>query len=218
MVTFVDFMFITFEGIEGSGKTTQIGPVVDFFRKRRVDCVVTREPGGTPVGKKIRAILMDPENNDLLPMTELMLYAADRVQHVQEQVAPALAAGKTVVCDRFHDSTVAYQGFSRKIDIAVIDRVHTLILGGLAPDLTFLLDLPASVGLARAWKQINDGQRSGAETRFESETLAFHEAVREGYLELARREPHRFVIIDATAKADEVTAQILLELSRRCGA
>lgn len=211
-------MFITFEGIEGSGKTTQIGPVVDFFRKRGIDCVATREPGGTPVGKKIRAILMDPENMVLFPMTELLLYAADRVQHVQEQIAPALAAGKTVVCDRFHDSTVAYQGFSRKIDIAAIDRVHALILDGLTPDLTFLLDLPATVGLARAWKQINSGRRSGAETRFESENLAFHEAVRSGYLELARREPDRFVIIDATVKADEVTARILSELGRRCGA
>jgi dTMP kinase len=211
-------MFITFEGIEGSGKTTQVGPVVDFFRQRDVECVVTREPGGTRIGEKIRAILMDPENNGLFPMTELMLYAADRVQHVQEQIAPALAAGKTVVCDRFHDSTVVYQGFSRKIDIAAIDRVHALILDGLTPDLTFLLDLPAAVGLARAWKQINNGQRSGAETRFESENLAFHEAVRAGYLELARREPHRFVIIDAMAEADKVTAQILSELGRRCAA
>lgn len=211
-------MFITFEGIEGSGKTTQVGPVVDFLRQKDVECVVTREPGGTRIGEKIRAILMDPENNGLFPMAELMLYAADRIQHVQEQIAPALAAGKTVVCDRFHDSTVAYQGFSRKIDIATIDRVHALILDGLAPDLTFLLDLPAAVGLARAWKQINNGQRSGAETRFESENLAFHEAVRAGYLELARREPDRFVIIDATEEADKVTAQILSALDRKCGA
>ena len=211
-------MFITFEGIEGSGKTTQVGPVVDFLRQKGVECVVTREPGGTRIGEKIRAILMDPENNGLFPMTELLLYAADRVQHVQEQIAPALAAGKTVVCDRFHDSTIAYQGFSRRIDIAAIDRVHALILDGLTPDLTFLLDLPAAVGLARAWKQINNGQRSGAETRFESENLAFHEAVRAGYLELARREPHRFVIIDATAEADKVTARILSALGRRCGA
>lgn len=211
-------MFITFEGIEGSGKTTQMGPVVDYFRQNGVDCILTREPGGTHIGKKIRAILMDPENSGLFPMTELMLYAADRVQHVQELIAPALAAGKTVVCDRFHDSTVAYQGFSRKLDIAVIDRIHQLILNGLAPDLTFLLDLPATVGLARAWNQINSGLRSGAETRFESENLAFHEAVRAGYLELARREPDRFVIIDATAKSDEVTTQILSELARRCGA
>lgn len=210
-------MFITFEGIEGSGKTTQMGPVVDFLRQRDVECVVTREPGGTRIGEKIRAILMDPENNGLFPMAELMLYAADRVQHVQEQIAPALAAGKTVVCDRFHDSTIAYQGFSRKIDITAIDRVHALILDGLTPDLTFLLDLPAAVGLARAWKQINNGQRSGAETRFESENLAFHEAVRAGYLELARREPHRFIIIDATAEANKVTAQILSALDRRCG-
>lgn len=210
-------MFITFEGIEGSGKTTQMGPVVDYFRRKGVDCILTREPGGTHIGKKIRAILMDPENSGLFPMTELMLYAADRVQHVQEQIVPALAAGKTVVCDRFHDSTVAYQGFSRKLDIAVIDRIHQLILNGLAPDFTFLLDLPATVGLARAWNQINSGLRSGAETRFESEKLAFHEAVRAGYLELARREPDRFIIIDATAKSDEVTTQILSELARRCG-
>ncbi len=210
-------MFITLEGIEGSGKTTQMGLVADYFSKKGVDCFLTREPGGTYIGKKIRAILMDPENSGLLPMTELMLYAADRVQHVQEQIVPALAAGKTVVCDRFHDSTVAYQGFSRKLDTAVIDRIHQLILNGLAPDLTFLLDLPAAVGLSRAWDQINSGLRSGAETRFESENLAFHEAVRAGYLELARREPDRFVIIDATAKSDEVTTQILSELARRCG-
>lgn len=211
-------MFITFEGIEGSGKTTQIEPVADFFRQRGGDCIVTREPGGTSIGKKIRAILMDPDNSGLFPMAELMLYAADRVQHVREVIVPALAAGKTVICDRFHDSTLAYQGFSRKLDIAVIHRIHELILNGLAPDVTFLLDLPVTIGLPRAWRQINSGLRPGAETRFESENLAFHEAVRDGYRELARREPDRFVIVDASAETDKVTAVILAELTRRCGA
>ncbi len=208
-------MFITFEGIEGSGKTTQMAPVVDFLKERGIDCIMTREPGGTSIGKKIRAILMDPENTGMFPVTELLLYAADRIQHVQEVILPALKAGKTVVCDRFLDSTVVYQGYSRKLDIEIIQKIHGLIMGELSPDLTFLLDLPPAVGLARAWEQINNGSRSNAETRFESELLTFHEAVRAGYLELARREPERFVIIDATAKPTDVTARILPELRRR---
>jgi dTMP kinase len=208
-------MFITFEGIEGSGKTTQTAPVVDFLKGRGVDCIVTREPGGTAIGRKIRAILMDPENTGLFPATELLLYAADRIQHVREVILPALAAGKTVVCDRFLDSTIVYQGYSRKLDIEMIRRIHGLVMGDLTPDLTFLLDLPPAVGLARAWEQITNGSRSHAETRFESEQLTFHEAVRAGYLELARREPDRFVVIEAAAKPDDVTARILSELRRR---
>jgi dTMP kinase len=208
-------MFITFEGIEGSGKTTQTAPVVDFLKGRGIDCIVTREPGGTAIGRKIRAILMDPENTGLFPAAELLLYAADRIQHVQEVILPALAAGKTVVCDRFLDSTIVYQGYSRKLDIEMIRRIHGLVMGDLTPDLTFLLDLPPAVGLARAWEQITNGSRSHAETRFESEQLTFHEAVRAGYLELARREPDRFVVIEAAAKPDDVTARILSELRRR---
>ncbi len=130
---------------------------------------MTREPGGTRIGEKIRAILLDPESKDMDPLGELLLYAADRAQHIKELVNPFLSAGKTVLCDRFYDATVAYQGFARGLDIELINKLHEFILKDLKPDITFLLDLPPKVGLLRAWQQINNGTRTGIETRFEEE-------------------------------------------------
>jgi len=206
-------MFITFEGIEGSGKTTQLRHVADFLKKRGHDCVITREPGGTRIGEKIRAILLDPASKGMDPLTELLLYTADRVQHVKELLEPSLAIGKTVLCDRYFDATVVYQGYARGLDIELIKRLHRLLSAGLRPDITFLLDLPAEAGLSRAWAQIDNGNRTGKETRFEKEALSFHEKVRAGYLALARKEPERFRIIDAGRNAADVQKDILKVLA-----
>jgi dTMP kinase len=206
-------MFITLEGIEGSGKTTQIRQLSTYIEATGYRCVTTREPGGTSIGDKIRAILLNPENNDLSPISELLLYMADRAQHLNSLIKPALDAGKIVLCDRYFDATVVYQGIARGLDTELIYSLHRLLFEDLKPEVTFLLDLPPSVGLARAWKQIDDGIRSGGESRFEEETLAFHEKVRAGYLDLARLEADRFTVIDASQDEKQVQMDIREVLS-----
>ena len=201
-------MFITLEGIEGSGKTTQISRLAEFLEDRGMGCVTTRQPGGTQIGENIRSILLDPANRALDPLAELLLYLADRAQHINELIKPALENGKTVLCDRYFDATLVYQGFARGLSIELIGQLHQLLFDDLKPDVTLLLDLSPQQGLERAWQQLNIGQRSGDESRFEAETLAFHEKVRAGYLELARLEPDRFRIIDATQTQDQVFAAI----------
>ncbi|VFQ46010.1 dTMP kinase [Desulfoluna butyratoxydans] len=208
-------MLITLEGIEGSGKSTQIKRITAHLEKQGRRCVTTREPGDTPIGKKIRAILLDPENSELTSLAELFLYAADRAQHLGERVLPRLAAGDVVVSDRFFDATTAYQGYARGLDLEVIEKIHGMVLKGLRPDLTLLLDLPPEVGLGRAISAIESGDRTVSESRFEQEALAFHEKVRAGYLTLARREPDRFVIIDATLSPDEVTEAVTRAIDER---
>lgn len=208
-------MFISLEGIEGSGKTTQIAHIAAFLEKSGRDYIITKEPGGTRVGEKIRSILLDPDHTDIHPMAELLLYVADRVQHVQKVILPAMASGKIVICDRFCDSTTVYQGASRGLDMDMIEGIHHLVLGGLLPDTTFILDLNPTDGLKRAWRQIRDGSRSEKETRFEKERLEFHEKVRQGYLALARRDPARFVVVDAAADAGTVRETILGHLDNR---
>ncbi len=207
-------MLITLEGIEGSGKTTQIAHMAGYLREWGRDVVLTREPGGTLLGRQIRAVLLDPENSGMHPVTELLLYAADRAQHVRELIAPMLAAGKTVICDRFCDATTVYQGFARGLEMPLIRQLNEVALGGLLPDVTFLLDLPPKEGLRRAWAQISSGSRPAAETRFESETLVFHEKVRAGYLSLARAFPDRFVVVDASADPEAVKKRILSHLEK----
>ena len=202
-------MFITLEGIEGSGKTTQIPNIVTYLRNQGHDCVVTREPGGTKIGQKIRAILLDPDSADLDPLAELLLYTADRAQHLHEIVYPSLKKGKTVLCDRYFDATVAYQSFARGLDIDLINGLHRMVLDDLKPDLTILLDLPVDVGLSRAWKQIDNGTRTGRETRFEEEQLDFHERVRAGYLHIAQCEKERFQVVDAAGDVDSVYREII---------
>ena len=201
-------MLITLEGIEGSGKTTQINHMVAFFQNRGVQCLVTREPGDTEIGRKIRAILLDPQNKDMVPLAELFLYAADRAQHVASRILPALQDGKVVISDRFHDATTVYQGYARGIDLDVIHQIHRLVLNDLTPAMTLLFDLPPEIGLARAWRQVDAGTRTSHETRFEKESLTFHEKVRQGYLDVADREPDRFHVIDASLPEDQVTARI----------
>jgi dTMP kinase len=201
-------MLITLEGGEGSGKTTQIVNLAGYLAEQGVGCILTREPGGTDLGKRIRALLLNPEHSGMAPETELLLYMADRAEHVSTVIRPALAAGKTVLCDRFFDATLVYQGTARGLSPEWIAQLHTLVFAGLQPDLTLLLDLPAEVGLARARRQLEKGARSSQERRFEDETLAFHQRVREGYLELARRKPERFRVIDAAQDENQVRDDI----------
>ncbi len=201
-------MFITLEGIEGSGKTTQIARLVAFLEDRGFECVSTRQPGGTRIGENIRSILLDPANHSLEPTAELLLYMADRAQHIHELIRPCLEAGKTVVCDRYYDATLVYQGFARGLSIELIRKLHHLLFDNLTPDVTLLLDLPPRLGLERAWRQLDTGQRSGQESRFETEKVAFHEKVRAGYLELAHHEPDRIRVIDAAPPPDKVFADI----------
>ena len=201
-------MFITLEGIEGSGKTTQMATIARWLNRAGHDPVLTREPGGGPIGGQIRSILLHPDNAAIAPMTELLLYVADRVQHLAETIRPALAAGRPVVCDRYFDATLVYQGYARGVDKAMIRRLHRLACDGLMPDLTLLLDLDPAAGLQRAWRRIDGDAAHARESRFEKEQLAFHQRVRAGYLDLARQEPGRFAVIDADADAQTVGAEI----------
>ena len=201
-------MFITFEGIEGSGKTTQIKLLVPVLQAKGYDCVFTREPGATEIGEKIRAILLDASHTAILPLTELLLYEADRAQHVHEVIKPALAANKVVVADRFFDATIVYQGYARGFDLELIQQIHRIVLGELTPDLTIILDLPVHAGLERAWERINS-RSDLPEDRFEKEDIAVHEKVRQGYLTLAGNEPKRFQVIDASRDAEAVHRDIV---------
>jgi len=208
-------MFITLEGIEGSGKTSQIRAMARWLEENGHDCLVTREPGGTAIGGQIRRVLLHPDNEDLAPGAELLLYVADRVQHLETVIRPALAAGQVVICDRYFDATLVYQGYARGLNKEMIRQLHQLACGGLAPDLTLLLDLTPDEGLARAWQRIQSDRAHAQESRFEKEKLAFHRRVRAGYLDLARREPDRFTIIDAAADLQAVQAQIDAVLTDR---
>jgi dTMP kinase len=201
--------FISLEGGEGAGKTTQIVHLAAYLADRGLKTILTREPGGTAIGKRIRAVLLDPHHSGMAPETELLLYMADRAEHVQAVIRPALAAGTTVLCDRFFDATLVYQGAARGLTAEWIARLHDLVFAGLKPDLTLLLDLAPETGLARARRQLAQGGRASGEGRFEAESLEFHQRVRRGYLELANREPGRFRVIDAGRDADRVRRDIL---------
>jgi len=201
-------MFITFEGIEGSGKSTQLRRLAE----RIPGVVVTKEPGGTPLADRIRAILLDSSSH-LDPVAELFLFAASRRQHVVEIIRPALQRGEVVLCDRFTDSTLAYQGFGRLIDLDKLRALNAWATESLVPDLTLLFDLPEQVGLARA--RSRNAEAVQDEGRFEAEELRFHQRVREGYRALAVAEPSRFVVINAEGDVDEVYARVEAELARR---
>lgn len=207
-------LFISFEGIEGCGKTTQIRLLEDFLKLRSHDTVLTREPGGTRIGDQIRKILLSVENRGMFPVAELFLYAAARNQHVEEVIRPALKDGKIVLCDRFADATTAYQGAARRISGDFLEQVHKMAAGGLKPDLTILMDLPAEVGLKRAWERNEREKITGKEDRFEQEAIEFHERVREGYLMIARNEPSRVKLVDATEPADSVRQRIVQEIMK----
>jgi len=191
-------MFITLEGPEGSGKTSQIPALAEFLRSKGYDVVVTREPGGTAVGDQIREVLMNLKNVAIVPRTEILLFLAARAQHVEGLIRPALEAGKVVLCDRFGDSTLAYQGYGHKTNLDTLRSLLDFSTGGLWPDLTLLLDVPVKAGLERK-------KDNGAEwNRLDAYAEAFHERVRQGYLALAKAEPGRWQIIDATKDKSQV--------------
>ncbi len=190
-------LFITFEGIEGCGKSTQAKRIANRLEREGVSLILTREPGGTPVGNDIRQILLSSKNRDLPPLAELLLYEADRALHMSSIVKPALAKQKWVLCDRFFDATTAYQGYARGQDLHVTTRLNEIASLGITPDVTFLLDCPVSVGIKRALKRNAESEVMGQD-RFEREKTVFHEAVRNGYLDIAKKNPDRFVVVDAT--------------------
>jgi dTMP kinase len=199
--------FVTFEGIEGSGKSTQIRHLFEYLKGRSVEVRMTREPGGTVVGEKVRAILLDPSTKGLIPRAELFLYGAARIQHIEEIIQPALDEGKVVLCDRFMDATVAYQGYGREIPLSEVKVVNSLVAVDLKPDLTILLDLPVEIGLRRA-RERNQADAASATSRFEEEDLAFHQRVREGYLAIAAAERGRVKIVPADQPVEKVAKQI----------
>ncbi|MFV2082173.1 MAG: dTMP kinase [bacterium] len=209
-------ILVTFEGIEGSGKSTLITLVSDAFKQIGVEQFVTREPGGTDLGKSLRKVLLDPQGVDITPLAELFLYAADRAQHINEVLLPAIKAGKAVLCDRFSDATEAYQGYGRSIPLKIVKAVIDQAREGLIPDLTVLLDLPPAKSLVRVRKR-NIRNSSTDETRFDDEELAFHERVREGYLAISGREPERFLILDGMASPDDLARKVMEELENRFG-
>ncbi len=199
--------FITFEGIEGSGKTTQIQMLSNHFEDQGIEHVLTREPGGTTMGDQIRKLVLNPANTDITPNCEMLLYAAARAQHLDQVIRPALQEGRTVLCDRYVDATLAYQGYGRGLDLHMILTLHALEALALRPDFTLLFDLDPRLALERA--HARDATTAPDETRFEREDLAFHERVRTGYLEIARREPKRIAVLDARGTPPEVHARVL---------
>lgn len=206
-------MFVTFEGMEGSGKSTALRGVAQALAARGRAVVETQEPGGCPLGRTLRAVLLDARTQNLAERAELYLFLADRAQHVHEVVRPALQAGSVVLCDRFCDSTFAYQGHGRGLDLSMLRQLNAQATGGLMPDVTLLFDLPVEEGLARARSRNATDGKSENEGRFEAEKLAFHQRVREGFLELAAAEPDRFRIIDASRRPDQVLAAVLVALN-----
>jgi dTMP kinase len=227
--------FVTFEGGEGSGKTTQIKLAADWLRERGIPVLETAEPGGTPLGRKIREILLNRGSCAIGAEAELLLFAADRAQHVRETILPALAEGQWVLCDRFADATLAYQGFGRRLDAAFIRTLNDFSTCSLKPDLTLLFDLPVEAGLERAKKRTAGIKPKAAEDRFEREdkelyksirdgrqtqlllpyfkSFLFHGRIREGYLSLAAEEPERFRIINGAADIETVRREVCHHLT-----
>jgi len=195
-------MFITLEGPEGSGKSSQLPILAEWLREQGYNVFTTREPGGTPISDQIRTILHDLENTAMHPRTEILLYLASRAQHVEEVIRPLLAKVTIVLCDRYADSTLAYQGYGHGVDIPTLKKLLDFSTGGLYPDLSILLDLDVVIGLERR-------KQSGGEwNRLDAYALAFHKRVREGYLTLAAEEPQRWRIVDAAQSFEEVQATL----------
>ncbi|RMG60515.1 MAG: dTMP kinase [Deltaproteobacteria bacterium] len=204
-------LFITFEGIEGSGKTTQIRRLREHFEALGKPVLATREPGGTPLADRVRELILANRTEKVSPRAELFLYLASRAQHVHSVIKPALRQGITVICDRFTDATLAYQGYGRGLDLAFLEGLNRYATEGIVPDLTFLLDVPAREGLERVRKS------RGTLDRLESESLEFHEKVRRGYLELAAREQERIVVLDGRMGEDEIFSRIVSVVEGKLG-
>jgi len=204
-------MFITFEGLDGSGKTTQLALLAAYLQEQGIPHLCTREPGGTDIGDQIRACLHDVANTAMSPVTEILLYSASRAQHVAEVIRPALAEGKIVLCDRFADSTLAYQGYGRGLDLEALTYITRFATGGLRPDLTLLFDLDPQSGLHR---RSSHGEEMN---RMDLQADAFYRRVREGYEALVRAEPERWVVIAADRPADAIQADVRRVVADRAG-
>ena len=202
-------MFITFEGPDGSGKSTQLRMLASALREQGVDVVTTREPGGTEIGDQIRAVIMNMKNKAMDPRTELLLFNASRAQLVEELIRPSLAAGKIILCDRYADSTMAYQGYGHGLDKDELRRLLNFATGGLKPDLTLLFDISAEAGLKRRLSNHDEWNR------MDDYALQFHERVRGGFLELAAADPERWVVIDADRDPGVIHAEVLDIVKRK---
>jgi len=200
--------FITFEGGEGGGKSTQAARMAGYLRGKGLEVIETREPGGTPQGEDLRDLLVQGDPDRWSALSELLLLTAARVEHVNRLIEPALAEGKWVICDRFADSTLAYQGIAGELGLELVEQLQQLAVGATSPDVTFLLDVRAEAGLQRAEKR-------GGAARFEKKGAAFHQTLRDGFLALANENPQRIVLIDGEDTFDNVWGQIEAELGRR---
>lgn len=204
----INGIFITFEGGEGAGKTTQIARVAEVLRAKGFEVFTTREPGGNESAEKIRALLLNSEEADWRPLTELFLINAARHEHVAKTILPALNAGKVVLCDRFIDSTLAYQGYAGGLPLSIIEEINTLATEGLQPDVTLFFDVPPSIGLQRSKK------RGGESDHFEDKDRVFHEKLYAGFKEMVQNNPKRFTVIDATQPLERVTEQCLAAVAK----
>lgn len=205
-------MFVTVEGVEGAGKSTLLNLLAREMENRSIAFLRTREPGGCGLGEKLRSLLLDTSSM-MDKQAELFLFLADRAQHVAEVIRPALNRGEWVLCDRYADSTIAYQGYGRGMDIAMLQLFNEHAAGGLWPEKTLLLDLPVEVGLARALSRNGREGLTQKEGRFEAEALAFHQRIREGFLDRARQWPERFVVLDAGRSPEEILENALKSLA-----
>ena len=195
-------LFVSFEGIEGCGKTTQAMLLAQWLKSRGRQVVVTREPGGTPIAEKIRKVLLDSRNHHMSPLTELLLLQASRAQHLAQVIIPALKAGQIVVCDRFADSSTAYQGYGRGLDLEMVKQLNRIAVDGCWPRLTLVFDLPVEKGFARAAK------RKRALDRMEKQQIAFHRKVRRGFLAIAKADPARVKVLDGSFPPDVIQAAV----------
>ena len=205
--------FVTFEGIEGSGKTTVAEAVYEAMVKVGISVILTREPGGTGLSEDIRRILLDPGRSSISPKSELLLYLASRAQLVEETIRPGLVKGTSVLCDRFMDASVAYQGWARGLGEQLVEDMNAFAVGDTVPAMTFLLDLPVDVGFRRGPEK-REGAGFRTKDRLEQEDRSFHERVREGYLRLAERRKERFVVVDATLTLEDVLGEIFRNLEK----
>jgi dTMP kinase len=202
-------LFVTFEGPEGSGKTTQMRLLAAYLEGQGHDILITREPGGTRIGDRVRAVLLDPAHTEMLPPTEFLLFSAARAQLVGQVIRPHLERDGVVLCDRYADSSLAYQGYGHQLDLEVLWAITRFATGGLIPDLTFYLDVPVEMGLRR--------KARGDWNRMEQKEIAFHQRMRDGYLTMAAREPHRWLVVDATRDTQTVQAVIRKTIAARQG-
>ncbi len=206
--------FITFEGPEGGGKTTQIRLLEEYLRKKDIPHISTREPGGPPISEQIRKTLLNPDHHGMTARTELLLMLASRAQHTEQVLLPALDAGKIVLCDRYNDSTMAYQSFGRGFDFEITREMCVFASRNLMPDRTFLLDIGPVIGIERSSAVHKETSPKGLTDRLESEEIEFHRRVREGFLELARRYPERMVVLDGRRPVEELQQEIITEIEK----